>query len=454
MFDRNYNIENPGSEILAYLEANQPGCTQLRRRAVIYFGDDGTWKLQACVIEGISAKREIEPEEPRRYQASVVLYEDWLSLKELEEVIGRIQDGWLPLGEYNLDASSSHRRWERVRQPLRNPYMQHPGYVWTSSFQDLYNSKSGELIAPDLPYYPDLHEAVMHWLPFPIYRQSSDQNKGEVIVLLPETRAYFESATHQGDHVDLAIAGTGARSLPLMVSGAWWDKEHIHHFSAAVADGHATVEVPEEARRLDYVLLDTDGGIYDFQQENEHHHSGLGILRREGDTQTLTKLVLDACRNGEGLHTEFKPYIKPDNDKLAEVIRTVASFANAEGGHIFLGISDGCEIEGIDEPLREATRSTPNESVCAQYLAALGSKIREDLRGNLELLFFPVNIDGRWIAAIEVAEATQKPITTRREDRVLYVRRGSTNARARPEEWVAIADSVGSNPLGSLRQRL
>lgn len=444
MFDQNYNIANPVKEILAYLNANQPGCAHLRRRAVIY-KDNGKWTLQGCVIEGNSAMRVLKREESRQYPAGVVLFEDWLSFNELEEVIAQIQEGRFSLDDYDLEATISSRRWESVRLPLANPYMQHPGYVWTSSFQDRHNSMLGELLASDLPYYPDLQEAVMDWLPLPIYRQSGDQKKGEIIVLLPETRAYFEAALIQGNFINLSIVGTGASALPLIVTGAWWDRENIHHFSARVVDGHATIEVPGEAKRLDYVLMDTDGTVYDFQQETEYHHSGLGITHKRINKNTLTNVVTEASRNGEGARVEFKPFIKPDNDKLQEVIRTVAAFANADGGHIFLGISDGCEVDGINESLGELMHSVPDEEACKQYLGILGGKIREELKGNVHLAFSNVAINGRWVAVIEVAEAEEKPITTRREERVLYVRRGSTNAKARPEEWKAIINSAGND---------
>jgi predicted HTH transcriptional regulator len=161
--------------------------------------------------------------------------------------------------------------------------------------------------------------------------------------------------------------------------------------------------------------------------------------------------VTEACRNGEGPRVEFKPFIKPDNDKLQEVIRTVAAFANADGGHIFLGISDGCEIDGINESLGELMQSVPDEDACKQYLGTLGGKIREEIKGDVHLAFSNVAINGRWIAVIDVAEAEEKPITTRREERVLYVRRGSTNAKARPEEWKAIINSAGNDARFPLR---
>lgn len=446
MFDRKYNIENPAIEILSFLEENQYGFKHLRRRSIIYRGDNEKWVLQGCVIEGFSKQRDVKPETSRQYPSGVILFEDWLSFKELEEVIAQTLQGKIIFEKEHIEATSSHRRWEQERQPLMNPYMQYAGHVWSARFQDHHNSMQGELLSPSLPYYPNLHEAVKDWLPYPIYHQSYDHKKGEIIILLPETRAYFEHAIVQESKICLCIGGTGTTVLPLLVTGAWWDKD-IHHFSTPVTDGHACFEVPDDAKQLDFVLMGTDGTVYDFQQETEYRHCGLRITHRKENPGALANVVSAACQNGEGVRTEFKPYIRPNNDKLKEVIRTVVAFANTDGGRIFFGISDGCEVDGINIGFQEENQSGLDEAACAKYLGNLGGKIREELRGDVHLEFGQVSVDGRWVAIIEVAEADVKPVTTRQEERVLYVRRGSTNAKARPAEWKEIMTDDDSNPF-------
>ena len=63
----------------------------------------------------------------------------------------------------------------------------------------------------------------------------------------------------------MRIAGAEAGNLSLEVKGAWWNEEGIHHFSENVSDGRVLLNIPEDAKRLDYVLVDTTGTIYDFQ---------------------------------------------------------------------------------------------------------------------------------------------------------------------------------------------
>lgn len=57
------------------------------------------------------------------------------------------------------------------------------------------------------------------------------------------------------------------------------------------------------------------------------------------ELQTLKKLV----RQGEGLHVEFKLKAKfPE-----KIVREMAAFANAEGGTVFIGVSDDRKIYGL-----------------------------------------------------------------------------------------------------------
>lgn len=448
MLDRNYGIEKPATEVLNYLKANQSGCQSLRRRAVIYKSDN-KWVLQACIVEGISINRGEVSKETSRAYSKAVLFEDWLSLGKLQEFIEAISLGEFSLGGYFLETMHSHRHWTKERKPLSNNYMPYAGYVWTSKFHDNVNGLHEELLAPQQPYYPDLHEAVKDWLPFPIYHASSDSRKGEVILLLPETRAYLEDAIPHGNSIDLRIAGTEADSLSLEVKGAWWNEEGIHHFSESVSDGRAFLNIPENAKRLDYVLVDNDGAVYDFQQEDGYRHTGLGRKRRTDKDRTIANIVREACLNGEGPKIEFKPFIDLENDKLSEIIRTVVAFANTQGGRIFLGINDGCELEGINEKLKKWAQAEADEAVCIRYLGEIRGRIRDELRSHVQIDFDQAAVDGRWIAVIEVTEADEKPVTTRREEKYLYIRRGASNTKASPEEWKTIINATDNQFLAA-----
>ncbi len=440
MFDRNHNIENPDKEIRELLDKNQSGCQSIRRRAVMYKTKDG-WDLLACVVEGISVVRSEIQKQSSRFYSKACLYEDWISLEQLSEFITQIAEGEFRLGAIGLEATYSHRNWSSERLPLRNNEMAFAGYVWRARFSDNVHGVSGELLSPKQPYYPDLHEAVRDWLPYPVYHGSSDSRKGEIAFLFPETRAYFEDINPMSDSIELSISGSEVDELELEVKGAWWDEDGIHHFTVNAVGGRAKLAVPISAKRLEYVLAGTDGEVYDFQKEYGDTHTGLGRSSKTGKNRTLISLVEDSRRNGEGPTIEFKPFIDPKDSKLDEVIRTVAAFANAGGGKIFLGISDGCELIGIEEGLGKWAKSEANEMSCEQYLGIIKGKVRDQISKHVDINFNQLVVGGLRVIVIEVGEAKNKPVTIRKEEKVLFIRRGASNVKASPEEWNAICNA-------------
>jgi len=444
MLDRTYNIVKPAEEVLNYLRANKSGCKALRRRAIIYKYDE-KWVLHSCVVEGISVSQgEVRNERSREYPEAV-LFEDWLTFDELHEFIGKTLQGSFSLDQYLLEATTSSQQWNKERQPLSNNYMPYAGYVWTSRFHDQNFSTPSVLLAPQQPYYPDLHEAVKDWLPFTIYHGQSDGRKGEINLLLPETRAYFQDAIPNCDSIDLLIAGAEINSLMLEVKGAWWDEVGIHHFSVQVSDGHVRLNIPEKVNRLDYILVDSIGTVYDYQQEDGYRHTGLGRNRKTDKTRTLSNTVLEACKNGEGPKIEFKPFIYPENSKLKEIFKAVVAFANTQGGQIFIGINNEGELEGINTALGKWAEAVPDEVACERYLGTIRTKVRDELRSDVQLDFSQTIVDGQRIVIIEVAESNDKPVTFKQELTTLYLRRGSNNTKTSPEEWKAIIGSSAND---------
>lgn len=67
--------------------------------------------------------------------------------------------------------------------------------------------------------------------------------------------------------------------------------------------------------------------------------------------------LLKAIAEGEGERTEFKEFVDlprgkeplADKDKFMQLLRTAAAFANTAGGTLYVGVSDDCEIVGVDQ---------------------------------------------------------------------------------------------------------
>ena len=229
-----------------------------------------------------------------------------------------------------------------------------------------------------------------------------------------------------------------------MLKGAWWENDGIHHFETSITNNHGRVRVPTTAARIEFVLTDKAGTIYDYLLENNYRYEGIGWDRLSNENTSLIQVVREACQSGEGLHIEFKPFIELDgrknNEKLKEIIKTVVAYANTKGGQIFLGINDDCELQGIDEQLAKWVTGVADGTACNKYLGALRGRIRDVVVGEPVMVFKQTVVDSHLVAIIEVSEAREKPVYIR-QDHYLYVRHGSNNTKAAPDEWKSVLDT-------------
>ena len=434
MIDRECNIDNPSDVLMDFVHSNESEYQMFRRRAVIG-KRDGKTSILICVVEAIPVwEGGVSPESSKEY-TQIILFEDQMNVTELSSFIGEVSQGFLKLGQYTFEATDNSG-WERKLLPLKNNCMNRAGQIYTKSFERNCFGITGALIAPKQPYYPDSSEAMRHWLPFTEYDNNTDSRNGKVLILLPETRAYFSDVLPDEDGITAVVKGAFVGKKSLIVKGAWWEGQNINHFSIDVQNGCAKWNLPREVSRLEYILIDDQGNLYDFQLEGSYGHTGLGgrlLKNSKGDAA----VVRQTLRSGEGVSIEFKPFIDPKNKKMSEIFRTVTAFANSSGGCIYLGIDDDCTISGIDEDLSKWSKSSVDGEVCNRYLGELRSRIRDEVVGDFDMNVKQVSVDKRLVAIVDVKQAKTKPIYIRQE-KVLYVRRGASNTKASPEEWTAI----------------
>jgi len=136
-----------------------------------------------------------------------------------------------------------------------------------------------------------------------------------------------------------------------------------------------------------------------------------------------------ARRDGESQTVEFKRGISENEDKAgsteAELLRSVAAFANTNDGVIFLGVDDAGHIKGLELDYTQRDR--------------LERKIHELTRTRIRPTP-PVQITfqdlrGLWIAKIAVARG-DAPLYMM--GGTIYVRRGSSDVQAQPEDAVRL----------------
>lgn len=436
-----YHSEGIPTKLSVQLKTGQRGVCFRRRSVMTNAGS--RWELVCCTIERLSpGAATFEPTPSRRY-TKVLLYEDLLTEEECLQFASDIQAGRSRIGECELETRQAPQ-WQSQLLPVNNHYMSGAGLVVSVSVgQRSARPQIGPLLAPDQPYYPDLDEAGRDWLSFTTYHGQNDGRNDHICFLLPETRAFIDGAEFlESGLLAIKVAGMEVNALDLLIKGAYWERGAIRHFEQAVTGSKAIVQVPEDADRLEYYLLDGVGTTFDFHREDRYGRTQTGSSVLGPSKRSLEGQVRAALSAGEGMNIEFKPFVAPDpkktpggaKTKLDEIAITAVAFANTEGGHIYLGVNNDCELAGIEAKLCEWADESSTDSVIGRYLGALKNHIKSAVVGELAIEAWHVRLDGALIAVIHVPAADRKPIAVR-QDHYLYARTGASNRKVPPEQW-------------------
>ena len=201
--------------------------------------------------------------------------------------------------------------------------------------------------------------------------------------------------------------------------------------------------MPDYPDRLEYVLLDEGGTLYDFQQEHSGKHTGIIREHISSVDMTLASAIRDATFQGEGQNIEFKPFVDPHDQlgpvhnrtKLGQIIQSIVAFSNSAGGRIFIGVDDSCGLNGIEPLLRAWGKEAASDALYERYRGALTNKIRGAISGDVTIVVNFTMIDEHLIAVIHVQEAHFKPVEIV-GDSYYYVRAGASNRKLSPKEWI------------------
>jgi predicted HTH transcriptional regulator len=140
---------------------------------------------------------------------------------------------------------------------------------------------------------------------------------------------------------------------------------------------------------------------------------------------------------GEGEGLEFKeqtPAVK-DKDRM---LKTVAAFANGNGGVILFGIEDGTgAVKGLQvDPARETDRLT--------------DMIRTVLVPQPTFKILSADVEGKLVMSLTVESGNNPPYGIHPEKPEYYVRRGATTFPARQDEVRSLAQPPATSPYGAI----
>ena len=102
--------------------------------------------------------------------------------------------------------------------------------------------------------------------------------------------------------------------------------------------------------------------------------------------------MMETIYAGESETTEFKTSLAEWKD----VVESISAFSNKNGGTIFIGVGDNCEIIGAD--------------IGNKTIEVLANQIKQ----NTDPVIYPTihveNVDGKQVIVVDVAEYEQKPV--------------------------------------------
>lgn len=337
------------------------------------------------------------------------------------------------------------------------PTSKYPG--WQCSLHELLPDKpsfslpSGPFLAPDQDVFaPDVASLASYWL------QSSDLADRHTIaheysLILEDRRGRIASFTAEDGTLTVNIDTMTDERLFCGLSATSYAGVQAR-FVREVSSNRAIFEFDSAVQELDLWLMLSDGYALDNYHESPWRASWgreRSIYNRPPELANPTLATLNAAlTSGEGQRLEFKPFIRlrPRDPKSQEILKTSCGFANAQGGFLFLGVSDSAEPVGVDAGLRKSyAPACKNDLACLRdaYVRDLKLLLNEGLSPPLEVEFAWFDVALGSILRLEVSHSAGG-VTHLIENGEIFRRVGATNHKLRPADVLASTSAKGLLP--------
>jgi hypothetical protein len=303
-----------------------------------------------------------------------------------------------------------------------------PSWVYETSAESLDGQQRLNLepiptVAKGLPPFKSPSDAVTNWM-----GQNSRHgvvsgnvpNQDQFVILIPDTRARFESCRWSPGSLSLKLElNTAPESLELQIVHGGAKSRFANH---SVHPGSMSFPVPEDADDLALYLVHVSGELLASQTLTQLYRSFGEPEAQEEYDQSHWQGEL---QKGENERREFKPFIAPMDKKESELVKTAVAFANTDGGRIFIGVDD----EGVPLGMGHARKCFRSEDPIDAQIGRIKSFIRESTQPVPSISYRIATVGGQPVIVIEIEKSEMLCST---HDNRAYVRRGATNRLADP----------------------
>lgn len=343
---------------------------------------------------------------------------EWLLRKkgEVNEYTFRIVDKW--------EAFNRTLSWTRYpsHAPTRFVNVPYPVTIYESALTSAQQPlPMGFLVGNKCPFFPDFRAAVSQLI-YGITDALQIRDPQEAIIFrFIHDEAYLEHIEVLPTLLSITVAGSHLLNTQLQIKGSL----ELLRYKTITQAGLIDCPLPNGLPPDVWIVLSRGNKWLDYcylsQRWSPFKQAPGNVTISSPDIHTR---IQEHIAQGEGPKVEFKVAIP---DRIERLLRTVAAFANGEGGVILLGIEDGTgDIVGIvGDVNRENDRIT--------------NSIRNNVVPEPQIRIEQSDLNGKNVVAIYVDKGIFPPYGIYPAKPEFYVRRGATTFPARHEEIVTLA---------------
>jgi Putative DNA-binding domain len=318
-------------------------------------------------------------------------------------------------------------RFDGTLQPLPWPSVDWTVHVRDQEPQMLHS----QLVASDAPAFLsfDLAGAAFFGVPPSPGRTRSFSGR-ECFVRQQDLRARIDSVRVRSTEVVVSVSGEQLTGAFLELGGFPGQRRRLRRGTREVhfplADG-----IPSGS----WIALHRDDELVDHRGLDPAW-SGQADIVIEVDPTTEVELLIS---RGESSTTEFKRELPDSRESIINAMKTIAAFANGDGGTLLFGVDN----EGVVVGLTAIDRR--------QALDRVAQLIADWVRPAVDFASELAEVDGKPVLIVRVGRGDEAPYgvstTERRID--YYVRRSGTTSPATPADvrrFVASRIATGQTP--------
>lgn len=427
---------------------------RFRLRAILIEKNDAQWGAKIIILQGFRLETTTPDAVSSINLDGVILHESWLSPQDVIAFLDEIDAGTLLIANKTIPLETQPR-WSIEQTCTASHFLQSAGLLAQLSLPREEHLSGRDFLDPSRGiYFPDTEALINHWMPFSPAYGHSDGRMGSVHLIIPEERAYFVNVIQDEKFIAAELSGR-ALDNDIMLGAAIMSHEGLTHVNQTIDGTDAQFSLPASTISWTLILYNTAGEIFDSW--TNRYFSALNGISANGDFEASVRAAL---KQGEGLQIEFKPFLhlpssqrgqkqeKSQKPKFGEILRTIVAMANADGGQIFLGISDHLELDPKAEVLCEWADTKWNAVILEKYGKALLATLNDQLVLSVPLSVGCEIIDDAPVIMIAVQPNKKGQLSNIRGGWEYWVRRGASNQRLPPSEWQSLTPQ--SDFLGGL----